>query len=186
MSRTVKLLWHNYGRSEYLGGGGVDGGGVGKWRSRNQWKEDRPLKLELGKRVNLPAQPFILRSAVVPFDQFIQGFKTFLGARPPGFVSLPGFFLICWSSPSLLFSVPRSLFRRAQRHNAVTLAGASRERNFLRRWRAVQIELWTTRLDFSCIAFYNLAATSRNTDHSDSLLELGHRYFVSSWTLLWG
>lgn len=84
----------------------------------------------------------------LPFDQFIQGFKTFLRARPPGFVSFPRFFSILSTATP---AYPRSLFRHGAGY---AIQPTSRERNFLRRWRVVQIELWTPRT-YNRIELYN-------------------------------
>lgn len=96
----------------------------------DEGSERRIAKSRTRNRMNLPAQPFILRSAVVLFDQFIQGFKTFLGARPPWLCFVARFFFIR-RSPPLLFS-SRSLFRHVLFKMQLRYP-ASRERNFLRR-----------------------------------------------------
>ena len=85
------------------------------------WESSSP---QLARNHSFFARPW------VPFDQFIQGFKTFLRARPPGFVSLPCF--VSFSSVDRHRSRFSSRSLSARDGSYVT-AGTSRERNFLRR-----------------------------------------------------
>lgn len=74
-------------------------------------KEGGPVKVEQlgGSSWTWLWKPFILRARPwLPFDQFIQGFKTFLRARPPGFVSFPRFFSILHRNSRILVSFPLS------------------------------------------------------------------------------
>lgn len=123
----------------------------------DEGSERKIAKSRTRNRMNLPAQPFILRSAVVPFDQFIQGFKTFLRARPPGFVSLP----VSFSSVDHHHSCSRLVLSFAtfcsrcsyaiRRHvSAIFCADDGSCRSSYERFELIRI------------AFYNLAASSRN------------------------
>lgn len=139
---------------------GADGGigrGVNKRKGR---RGERALELEPRSTETAAANHSFLGSTVVPFDQFIQGFKTFPRARPVALFRFSFFFIsrtvpFGFSSPlfssPLLFSPhfasphlisphfapfpprPTPQPRRSALFTVYLRYPASRERNFLRR-----------------------------------------------------
>lgn len=122
-----------------------------------RWNEERnePAKGK-GKRaartwtaMRVETAPQTIHSSVrpkVPFDRFIQGFKAFPRARPSWLcLLLPPFSFFqeygsraIFPSPPFLLLLPSNPSAAQCRCPRYLCYPASRERNFLRRWRIVQ------------------------------------------------